>query len=133
MPPHRPSRKDLEALCSGVGPEDGIDPRYLVPSPEDRHVGRKQMQLCRQVGRTLLEVLAGCGDGVLRELEVASVTPAAGPGRLLVTLRRSASATPCEPAVIRQRLARAQGLLRSEVAAAVHRRKAPELLFRLAE
>ncbi len=133
MVSRRPSRKDIEALCSGVGPEDGIDPRYLIHSSEDRHVGRKQLQLCRQVARTLTEVLAGCGDDVLRGLEVTSVTPAVGPGRLLVSLRPGPAAPSADPAVIQSHLAQAQGMLRSEVAQAVHRRKAPELLFRVGE
>src|SRR5262245_4555761 len=133
MSNHRPSRKDLEALCSGVGPEDGVDPRYSFTPPEGRQVGRKQLQLCRQVSRTLVEVLAGCADGVLRELEVGGVTPVAGPGRLLVTLRPSASASVTDPVVILGHLARAHGMLRQEVARAVHRRKAPELLVQLSE
>ncbi len=133
MSSNHPSRKDIESLCNDVGPEDGIDPRFLRLLPEDRHIGRKQLQLCRQVGRTLSEVLAGCGDEVLQELEVAGVTPAAGAGRMLVTLRPSASATPRNRAVIDARLARAHGMLRGEVATAVNRRKAPELLFQVIE
>ena len=131
MSSNHPSRKDLESLCNGVGPEDGIDPRFLRLLPDDRHVGRKQLQLCRQVARTLTEVLAGCGDEVLQELDVAEVTPAAGAGRVLVTLRPSPSARPRERAAITARLVRAQGMLRGEVATAVNRRKAPELLFRV--
>ena len=131
MSSHRPSRKDVESLCSAAGPEDGIDPRYLRDSAGGRAVGRKTLQLCGQVSRTLAEVLSACGDEVLRELEVVQVSPAAGGGRLLVTLRPAVSAAPRDLAVIEGRLARAQGLLRSEVTSAIHRRKAPELIFRV--
>ena len=45
----------------------------------------------------------------------------------------SSSAAARDPAVIQAHLARAQGMLRSEVARAVNRRKAPELLFQVGE
>jgi ribosome-binding factor A len=130
MSRYRPSRKDIESLCQGVGPEDGVDPRYLRPSTE-REVGRKQMQLCRQVERTLVEALTACGDETLLELEVVSVTPAAGAGRLLVTLRPTVAAPVREAGFHERRVATALGFLRGEVAAAVHRRKAPELVTRV--
>ena len=47
---------------------------------------RKAWQLCRQVAVTLDEVLAECGDGVLRGLHVVSVAPFPDASRLLVTL-----------------------------------------------
>jgi ribosome-binding factor A len=126
MSSHRASRKDIESLCTDVGPEDGVDPRYLRSS-----TGRKQMQLCRQAQRTLAEALAACGDELLLELEVVGVAPAAGPGRLLVTVRPSPAAPPRDLGEYERRLARALGFLRNEVAAAVHRRKAPELVARV--
>ena len=47
---------------------------------------RKAWQLCRQVAVTLDKVLAECGDSVLRDLHVVSVTPFPDSSRLLVTL-----------------------------------------------
>lgn len=132
MSSHRPRKKDIESLCSQVGPEDGIDPRYLSPG-SGRPVGRKQLQLGRQVRDTLLQALPACGNDVLRELEVVSVTPAAGAGRLLVVLRPSPSASPHDLPVFERHLAGALGFLCNEVARAVHRRKAPELVVRLIE
>jgi ribosome-binding factor A len=130
MSRHRPSRKEIESLCHSVGPEDGIDPRYLRAST-DREFGRKQMQLCRQAERTLTEALTACGDELLLDLEVVRVTPAAGAGRLLVTLRPSVAAPRREAGFYERRVANALGFLRNEVAAAVHRRKAPELVARV--
>ena len=46
----------------------------------------KVCQLCRQVAETLDEVLADCGDGVLRGLRVATVMPYPNASRLLVTV-----------------------------------------------
>ena len=51
-----------------------------------RPTDRKAWQLCRQVAVTLDEVLAECGDGVLRGLHVVSVAPFPDASRLLVTL-----------------------------------------------
>jgi hypothetical protein len=61
---------------------------------------------------------------------VVSVTPA-GSGRLLATLTPAPSAAVRDSAVIAERLANAHGLLRNEVARAVHRRKAPDLVFQV--
>src|SRR5262249_61660126 len=117
---------------SEVGPEDGLDPRYDRPAGQDKVPNRKALQLCSQVAETLSGVLAGeLGDDVLRDLLVESVTPAPNSSRLLVTLRPAPGAPAPDPAVVAGRLDRARDRLRAEVAAAVHRRRAPDLTFRL--
>jgi ribosome-binding factor A len=119
----------------------------------DRHV----QQLCRQVERTLGIVLGGeVADPVLQNLMIESVTPAPDAGRLLVRVydpyRGTMGAGPgaAEPdrdaeaairadleknsstqADILDRLNRVRGLLRREVAAAITRKRAPELIFQL--
>ncbi len=62
-----------------AGPRSG---RARRPSRFDR----KAAQLCRQVAVTLDEVLAECGDGVLRNLHVVDVAPFPDASRLLVTV-----------------------------------------------
>jgi ribosome-binding factor A len=127
------SRRELLASCSDPGHEDGRDPRYDRRSPE-RRAGRKCLQLCAQVARTLAEVLTGeCGDDLLRDLAVESVAPAPNAGRLLVTVSLT---PPVEPGLADQvagRLERVRGRLRAEVAAAVHRRRVPDLVFRIVD
>jgi ribosome-binding factor A len=130
MKPRKPSRRDILSSAADVRPDDGLDPRF------DRRRGRpagkrKTLQLCREVERTLSAVLGGeCDDDLLRELLVVSVVPAPNAGRLLVTVARPASvADPAEDVL--RRLLGVSGRLRSEVAAAVSRRKAPELVFRV--
>lgn len=117
------------ALSDQIGPEDGIDPRLSRRSPPGRAIHRKTWQLCGQVKRTVAEVLASCGDEVLRNLDVLQASPAAGGGRVLVTVQPSSSAEDVEPAEIERHLGRAAGLLRTEVAALIHRRRAPDLVF----
>jgi ribosome-binding factor A len=123
------SGKPMPSLASERGPDDGIDPRTMPRSTGGRVANRKALQLCRQVEQTLGSVLAGgCGDAVLRDLLVQSVVPAPDSTRLLVTLSFSGPAT-VDAGELLAHLQRAQGLLRSEVAAAIHRRKVPDLTF----
>jgi ribosome-binding factor A len=128
----RIARKDILSAAADVGPEDGLDPRLERRGQDGRPLGRKTLQLCGQVARTLRGVLPGCGDDVLRDLDVVAVTPA-GSGRLLVTVGKTPSAAPVDEGLILDRLARAHGWLRNEVASAVNRRKAPDLVFRVQE
>ena len=89
---------------------------------------RKTLQLCRQVERALMHVLPDSDDDTLRDLMIVGVEPAPNAGRLLVTT------TPlCEmidPLDATSRLQAARGWLRCEIAASIHRRKVPDLLFR---
>jgi ribosome-binding factor A len=129
MPPRKISRKDIQSATDQAGPGDGLDPRYDYLEG-GRRPGRKTLQLCGQVAETLAGVLAEQADGVLRDLAVVSVTPAGG-GRLLVLLAPAPSAAVRDRGVILEHLAGAHGLLRNEVAAAIHRRKAPDLVFQV--
>jgi ribosome-binding factor A len=116
-------------LASEAGPEDGIDPRLLPRYERGQVTNRKALQLCRQVERTLSVLLTGaCGDEVLRDLLVQSVIPAPDSSRLLVTLSRTRPDAVSADDVLAH-LKHAHGLLRNEVAAAIHRRKTPELTF----
>lgn len=122
------SRRDLLSSCAEPGAGDGRDPRYDRRDGSGRVPNRKALQLCAQVARTLAGVLAECGDDVLRELAVESVVPAPNAARLLVTLAPPAGV---DPERVLTSLHAAHGKLRAEVAAAVHRRRAPDLLFRV--
>jgi ribosome-binding factor A len=99
--------------------------------PQKQADDRKTLQLCRQVERALSWALGDSEDDVLRELLVVSVEPAPNSRRLLV------SVAPLEQLSnlleVLRHLEAARGWLRSEVAAAITRRKAPELMFRCIE
>lgn len=123
-----------QALLSGaaeIGPEDGTDPRrdHDRRDVHGKPSSRKAHQLCGQVRHALLVILPGLADEVLRNLTVVSVEPAPHTGRLLVTVAGPAPADATDPHAVSTHLLRAAGLIRSEVARAVHRRKAPELVF----
>ena len=118
-------RRFERPLTDAFGPGDGIDPR-----DEQRTGGsfvarnRKALQLCRQVEHALQLAFAGCGDPVLQALVVEAVQPHPDSSRMLVIVSGESPESST-------RLAAAAGLLRREVAAAIHRRKTPDLLFQV--
>ncbi len=127
----RVSRRGLLSACAEVGPGDGIDPRLEGRGPTGPVPNRKALQLSGQVARTLSGALAESEDDVLRDLLFVSVVPAPYASRLLVTVAPSPAAAAVEASAVLERLERMRGRLRTEVAAAVHRRKAPDLTFRV--
>jgi ribosome-binding factor A len=126
-----PSRKRVQALCSEPGADDGIDPRETLRRAARIKGGRKTHQLCAQVAEALNYAFAGaCNDDVLRELGVVAVQPAPDEARLLVTVGPTLP-VPCDSTQVLAHLQQAQGKLRAEVAIAIHRKKVPELTFRV--
>ena len=96
-----------------------------------RRPPRKTLQLCSQVRHTLEYVLTGeLDDDQLRMLYVASVEPAPNANRLLVTVVPLPSQDPLDPATVVTHLHLHTGRMRSAVATAVNRKKAPDLIFR---
>jgi ribosome-binding factor A len=100
----------------------------LYPEVREAGIDRKTLQLCKQVQRVLATVLGGeIADEALQSLMVDAVEPAPSAGRLRVVLLASSSAW--SESELRERLERAQGWLRAQVAQAVNRKRAPELAF----
>ena len=122
-------------LCAEPRPEDGIPPQVLARrarkrSPGSVRAGRHRLeQLCKQVRIALDEALViDCGDPVIQNLEVISVVPLTGSSVLLVTLRSHGfDREAMEHA--QGKLESVSGLLRAAVAAAVHRKRVPQLRF----
>jgi len=124
-----PSQRQMRALCSELCPEDGIDPRDVIRKTAPKKGGRKTLQLCAQVEQALnYAFAAACNDDVLREIGVLAVQPAPDESRLRVTVGPTLPG-PCDPSLVLDHLQHALGKLRSEVAAAIHRKKVPELAF----
>lgn len=125
------TRENFISHCGEIREGDGIDPRQFFKSSRGRKKeDRKAKQLCRQVAETLDQILAGeLGDDVLRMLRVSDVLPAPNASRLLVTLIADCPPQDFNRGLIDDRLAQFCGRLRSEVAAAITRRKAPSLAF----
>ncbi|MBV8880441.1 MAG: hypothetical protein JO332_10785 [Planctomycetaceae bacterium] len=90
----------------------------------------KARRLCRQVSEALQAGLSGeCADEVLQQVWVCSVDPAVESSRLIVTVSVPEAVNPRDALA---RLEGARGLLRTIVASAIHRKKVPDLAFRIA-
>ena len=113
--PRSAAADELAKYCGEAGPGDGVDPRDERRPSRRRGPDRKTLQLCAAVARVLGQLVDG---------RVASVEPAPNAGRLLVTVE-----TDDDPDAASAALEAGRGRLRSEVAAAVHRKKAPDLVF----
>jgi ribosome-binding factor A len=129
----KPSEKELLSLCSEIRPDDGVDPRTFFRKPSGRKDhNRKVLQLCGAIARTLSLVLSWeSRDDLLRTAIVQSVEPAPDSTRVLVTV--SAPDNEAKADQLLARLNQSRGRLRTEVATAIHRKKVPELIFRVIE
>jgi ribosome-binding factor A len=124
-------RERLRALCGEPHDDDGVDPReFFQPGRKRDKAGRKSQQLCRQVQKTLDQVLSGeTRDPLLGALRIVSVTSRADSSALLVTVIADVSPDCFDRAQIEAHLAKMSGWLRSEVAAAITRKRTPILVF----
>ena len=91
-----------------------------------RNRERKEAQLCAQVRETLSLTLAETPEPDLLELFVLDVVPGPDVSRLVVHVGAPSGR---DPDAVRRRLEGIAGRLRSEVAAAVNRKKTPNLAF----
>jgi ribosome-binding factor A len=114
--------------CDSLGPDDLIDPKLLFRPESRRHDDRHVRRLCSQVREALTYALAGCRDEILQSLYVETVEPAPDATRLAAVVRVGDAG---EAETARARLAAVAAMLRAEVASSIHRRRAPELVFRV--
>jgi len=123
----------LRALCGELHDDDGVDPReFFRPNRQRDKARHKSQQLCRQVQRTLDLVLSGeTRDELLGALRIVSVTSSEDSSALVVTVVADVPPDRFDRAQIEARLAAMSGWLRSEVAAAITRRRTPLLVFHL--
>lgn len=103
--------------------------------PPQAPAQRKVQQLCRQVEERLGLVFAGeVDDPALQDLYVVDVHPEPGSGRLVVRLTRAPGSARKQPiSALLPRLDALRPFLRGEVAAAIHRKRTPDLVFQVLE
>ena len=99
---------------------------YGKPWDAPKQASRKAQQLCQQVRDALTGALAACGDPAVQAGVVIAVGPAPHTGRLRVLV---GAPTDVGREAVQAAVDRAAGHLRSEVATAISRRHAPELVF----
>ena len=132
----RQNPQGWQTSAAELGLEDGSDPRAFHDKPwnKPQRASRKASQLCGQVTEALHAILSGMADESLQNLTVVKVEPAPNTGRLRVTVAGVTPADATDPTNRTNALAaleRAGGLLRMQVARAIHRKYAPELAFHL--
>jgi ribosome-binding factor A len=119
------------------GPEathESVDPDVFFEESGRKRGRRKDFQLCAQVQEAIASALAAeLEDPLLRELWVVRVEPAPTASQLLVWValppgsRERAGAES-----VLARLSKVEGLLRAEVASAIHRKRVPTLSYAVA-
>jgi len=100
----------------------------MFGSPVDRRAARKERQLCRQVQEALGYALPALEDDLLQDLWVVDVEPAPDASRLCAVVQAPRGADVEE---VHARLSHASGLLRTEVAQAISRKRTPVITFRV--
>jgi ribosome-binding factor A len=123
-------REALLAHCGELRDDDCVDPREYFKPTANHGRQRKTRQLCSQVAQALALILSSeFDDDLLLGLTVLAVEPAPNESQLLVTLQSDAE-TNLRNAIL-TRLVQATGFLRAEVAAAITRKRAPQLVFQV--
>lgn len=117
----KPSRGRAQA-------EPAISHEPYSSNLEDHRGDRKERQLCRQVREAIGEALSSLDDDVLMDVWVCDVTPAPDASRLAVLVRGPRDRPPEQ---VKERLERVSGYLRTEVAAAITRKRTPTLTFEI--
>ncbi len=128
MSRRKQNAEEWKDLAAERGEEDGTDAQEFHAKPWNapKKATRKGLQLCGQVKDALTVALPACADVGVQGLVVLAVEPAPHTGRLLVLV----GASPDDNrGTVLQALTRASGFLRSNVAAVISRRHAPELIF----
>jgi ribosome-binding factor A len=131
----RRRKPDAEYYETETETDASADELFGEARSRRRNTAHKDQQLCEQVFQILTYAISSINDEVIRTLVIESVTPGPDTSRLLVT------AVVADPSAILEfdlelddvlaRLQRNKGFLRSEIAAGIHRKRTPELGFRL--
>lgn len=132
MPLSKRKREQLLTMCGRLNEDDAVDPREYFKQ-KYRAKNAQAQRLCKQVADTLSLVLSGnFADELLQSLDVFSVQPAPNTRRLLVVVQpKTEIQDSMTPELILSKLNSVEGFLRSEVAQAISRRKAPNLVFEI--
>lgn len=133
MSKHRDRRRRRAPATTEYSHHDpAADPNVLFGAAVPAQAQRKLEQLCRQVEERLALVLAGeVDDPHVAALTPIAVEPEPGSGNLVVVLALPPGAGAGEAARVARRLEVLRSFLRAEVASAIHRKRTPNLVFRI--
>jgi ribosome-binding factor A len=136
MSKHRERRRDRERHGDRRGRATTLEEKYFGVRTEavannlddghEAHLDPKALRLCRQVREQLDLALAELGDPALDGTYVHDVAYVGGTHTIRVDVTAPRGA---DPTAIAARLEVVRGRLRSEIAAAIHRKRTPMLSF----
>jgi ribosome-binding factor A len=131
MSKHRRGRRTSPPPCHVLHEDDGVDPRLLRRAGRLADGTHATDRLCGQVARLLTLALAGLSaDEALPSCHVVTVGPAPDASRLRVVVAPFEVAA--VPAAVLAWLEAVRPRLRAELAAGLHRRRVPDLVFAVA-
>lgn len=124
-------REQMLELCGSIHEDDGLDAKdfHQTRSNKKKSDDHRQLMLCEQVARTLAQVLAESVEESICGLKVERVLPGKQSAGLRVVLRRLLEFDEQECIELLELLKEQEGWLRSEVAAAITRKRVPRLTF----
>lgn len=129
MTSRRMSLRAIASLCAVAGPEDGVDPRHGRRKGSGRKKEKKAKQVCKQAEVTVQLALNVLLDEALQDLRVVRVEPAPDSRRLLVVVAPRSGSTRMTEHDAAEVVRKVEGLLRTELASALHRKRVPSLTF----
>lgn len=123
---------EARKFCGDIGPDDGIDPRFIARTMDRKARNHKSRQLSKEARHTLSMIFSGeLGDPVFHELEVVDVAAADDDQFLIVSLARLDKNVEASEAQILEKCQAVQGFLRAAIAGSVKRKRVPTLKFEL--
>ncbi len=124
-------RERMLEFCGSLSDEDGLNPR----DDQSIHINRKQdtsvyrqRRLCRQITETLMLAISDAPDPLVANAKVLLVRPRKANKSVTV---RVAVTDDVDQRLLQERLKGCEGWLRSEIAAAISRKRVPRLIFEI--
>jgi len=127
----KPSQRLLRELCAEIDPDDGIDPRKMKQTETCKDADYRCQSLCAQIRRALQLSLGQSHHVQVANLYVVTVEPAPNQSRLGVTLQ-PIGLVDIHPDELYALVHQEAGRLRCDAAAAIHRKRVPTLVYRVA-
>ena len=125
--------REASQCCAEIGPEDGIEQRYLTKQHKGSKREHKDLQLCKRAKRTVDLVFAGEHlNPLLHELTVERVELSTNSNQLVITVLVDPNLSIEKKVSIVGALTHAKGYVRSSIAQAIERKRAPAIRFRIA-
>ncbi len=125
-------RKKWAPSAEELGLDAGVDPKLFFHAREDRKINYKAQQVSKEVERTLSFILNSNKAGeILQSLNLLYVEPLPNSSHLIVVVSPGYSETSLSEREILEALQNASGWIRKEIGYSLHRRRVPELSFRV--